>query len=273
MLIRLFFLLASLSPTIEEWLWKRWYQKLASAYKKKDWRFMNYGYAPINGEPLLILNNEEDEKNRLFIQLYQFTLSDIDVKGKNILEVGSGRGGGADYVARYLEPSSIIGVDFAKNAIDLCNRFYHNHNLSFVEGNAEKLPFPNDHFDVIFNVESSHCYGNMQAFVSEINRVLKPGGIFAWADLRTVRAMEKDDHIFMNSPLNLLFKKNITPNIIQALNQISDQKEEAIKERVSYFWRSLFFEFTGIRNSKIYRGFEEGKMVYFYYRFQKSIDD
>lgn len=269
MFIRLFFLLASISPTIEEWLWKRWYQKLAGSYKKKDWRFMNYGYVPLDNEPLLTLKNEEDEKNRLFIQLYHYALAEIDVKEKKLLEVGSGRGGGADYVTRYLTPSSIIGVDFAKNAIDLCNQFYHNSNLSFIEGNAEQLPFPNDHFDVIFNVESSHCYGNMEAFVAEVNRVLKPGGIFAWVDLRTAKSMEKDNEIFMNCPLKLLLKKNITPNILRALDQISDRKKEAIEQRVSYYWQSLFFEFTGVRNSKIYRGFEEGKMVYFYYRFQK----
>jgi hypothetical protein len=83
--------------------------------------------------------------------------------------------------------------------------------------------------------------------------------------------MEEDDRIFMNCPLKFLLKKNITKNVIQALNEISDQKKEAIKKRVSYFWRSLFFEFTGVRNSKICRGFEEGKMVYFYYRFQKPL--
>ena len=205
----------------------------------------------------------------MFIQLYHHTLLGVDLKGKEVLEVGSGRGGGADYVARYLAPSSIIGVDFAKNAIDLCNQFYNAPNLGFVEGNAEKLPFENDRFDVIFNVESSHCYGNMDAFITEVTRVLKPGGIFAWADLRTQKIMEKEDAMFMNSPLELLSKEDITPNVLQALDQISNRKKEAIQKRVSYFWQSLFFEFTGVRNSKIYHGFQEGKMVYWCYRFQK----
>ncbi len=270
MLIRFFFFLSSFSPAIEEWLWKKWYQRLAGAYKKKDWRFMNYGYATLDDEkPLLTLNNDTDEENRLFIQLYHYALSDVEVKGKKVLEVGSGRGGGADYVARYLAPSSITGVDFAKNAIDLCNQFYHLPNLSFKEGNAEKLPFENDQFDVIINIESSHCYGNMQSFIDEVIRVLKPGGIFVWADLRVAKAMEKDVNIFANSTLNLIYNKNITPNISCALDQISDRKKEAIEKRVSSFWQSLFFEFSGVRNSKIYRGFQEGKMVYWYYRFEK----
>ena len=95
----------------------------------------------------------------------------------------------------------------------------------------------------------------------------------AWTDLRPVNTMQEVDRIFMDSPFKLLVKEKITPNILQALNLISDRKKEAIKERVSPFWQPLFFEFSGTRNSKIYRGFEEGKMVYFYYRFQKPKTD
>lgn len=270
MLIRLFLFLSSISPALEEWIWKKWYQKLAGAYKKNDWRFMNYGYAPTDHKSSLTLNSETDEENRLFIQLYQYALSDIDIRGKNLLEVGSGRGGGADYVARYLAPFSIIGVDFAKNAIDLCHQFYQLPNLSFKEGNAEKLPFGNDQFDVVFNIESSHCYSDMKAFVAEVTRVLKPGGIFVWADLRTSKEMEKDDQIFMESPLKLICKHDITPNILLALDQISDRKQEAIEQRVSPFWQSIFLEFSGIRNGEIYRAFEKGKMVYWHYRFEKQ---
>ena len=65
------------------------------------------------------------------------------------------------------------------------------------------------------------------------------------------------------------YKENITPNVLLALNQISNRKKEAIEKRVPNAWHSLFFEFTGVRESKIYQGFEEGKMVYFCYHFQK----
>ncbi len=56
---------------------------------------MNYGYVPIDEKSKLILKDEVDQENRLFIQLYQHTLLGIDLKGKEVLEVGSGRGGGA----------------------------------------------------------------------------------------------------------------------------------------------------------------------------------
>lgn len=247
-------------------MWKKWYQRLAAGYKKQDWRFMNYGYACADRPAL---HNEADEESRLFIQLYQCALADVNTRGKQILEVGCGRGGGADYIARYLEPASVVGVDFAKNVIDLCNQFYKQSNLSFLEGNAEKLPLADNLFDVVVNIESSHCYRNMEAFVAEVSRVLKPGGVFVCADLRTPAAMEKLESIFKSSPLKQLAKKEITPNVLQALDEISERKKEAIEERVPSFWRSLFCEFSGVRNSQIYRGFQEGKIVYWCARFQK----
>lgn len=265
-MIKFLLFLLSLSPGIEGWLWKWWYQRLAAAYKTKDLRFMNYGYAQDSSLPL----NTADEQNRLFIQLYHHTLSGVDLQGKQVLEVGSGRGGGTDYVARYLSPSSIIGVDIAKNAVDLCNQFYSIPHLRFVEGSAEKLPFESESFDVVYNVESSHCYGNMQGFITEVIRVLKPGGFFAWADLRTRALMEADDKLFMHSPLKLLHKENITLNVLNALDRISNRKKELIRREVPYLLRPLLSEFTGVRDSKIYRGFQEGKMVYWCYRLQKS---
>lgn len=268
MLIRLFFFMVSLSATFEEKFWKWWYQRLAAVYPKMDWRFMNYGYAPLDQESSLVLK-KEDEENRLFIQLYQHVLSGVELKGKEVLEVGSGRGGGSDYVARYHEPASMIGVDLAQNAVELSNQFYHEPNLKFIEGNAEKLPFENDRFDVVFNVESSHCYGNMQAFLAEVLRVLKPGGVFAWADLRTQKMMEKENELFMHTPFKLLFKEDITANVLHALDLISDEKTKLIKARVSYLWRPLFSEFAGVRDSQAYRSFQARKMVYRCYRFQK----
>ena len=267
MFVKLFLFLISLSAILKETLWKNWYQALAK-YRGQDWRFMNYGYAPLKEKPTLYLS-AEDEKNRLFIQLYCHVLEGFAISGKKVLEVGSGRGGGAEFIARNLSPASIIGVDFSKNAVDFCNQLYKRENLSFMEGNAEKLPFENGSFDVVYNVESSHCYGDMKSFVSEVYRVLKPGGVFAWADLRLKQDLEKDETIFKESSFNLISKENITPNVIQALDLISEQKEQAIQERVPKFIQKIFSEFAGVRNSKIFKGFKDGTMVYWVFRFKK----
>lgn len=233
---------------------------------------MNFGYSSMRGEPIISLQNDDDEDSRMYIQLYYHTLQGIDLAGKKVLEVGSGRGGGADFIARYLGPSSLTGVDFSKNAVELCNEFYHIPTLHFVLGNAEKLPFDNDTFDVVYNVESSHCYANMPAFLAEVARVLKPGGIFAWADLRLAKDIAKLEQEFAQSPLEILSKEEITPNVVKALELLSDVKELEIKRQVPFIFRNAFSEFAGVRNSKIYNGFKDGSIFYWQYRFRKPLD-
>ena len=55
------------------WMWKWWYQRLAKAHGRADFRFMNYGYK--DGKELKLL--KEDEPNRLFIQLYNMMRKSI----------------------------------------------------------------------------------------------------------------------------------------------------------------------------------------------------
>ena len=229
---------------------------------------MNFGYIPPKDSSSLVLK-AEDEPDRLFIQLYNHVLEGIDLKDKVILEVGSGRGGGANFISSYFLPTSVTGIDFSKNAIELSRQFYEKPHLHFLEGSAEKIPFPNNSFDVVLNIESSHCYGNMVAFVHEVKRVLKPGGTFAWADLRLKDQMEKVVEIFDHSGLEVISKEEITPNVIEALTEISAFKENEIKSKVPLLWRHIFSEFAVVKNSKIYKAFLRGDFVYWVYRFKK----
>ena len=144
---RIFALVLGISPPfLKNRLWKWWYQRLAKGYDKKEFRFMNYGYK--DSDPLIL--SDYDESHRLFIQLYNTNIKDIEFKEKNVLEVGSGRGGGASWIARTKNPKSLIGMDFSKAAVSLCNIWYKDQkNLSFIEGNAENMPLTESSFDII----------------------------------------------------------------------------------------------------------------------------
>ena len=48
----------------------------------------------------------------------------------------------------------------------------------------EALSFEGASFDVVINVESSHCNENLPAFLREVRRVLRPEGCFGWVDIR-----------------------------------------------------------------------------------------
>ena len=96
------------------------YEYLSRMIREGNMLFMNYGWADLYPEAEKILLNDNDEKNRYCIQLYHRVCGTVDFKDKDVLEVGSGRGGGASYIMRYLLPKSMTGVDIAANAIHFC---------------------------------------------------------------------------------------------------------------------------------------------------------
>ncbi|MBT4370683.1 MAG: class I SAM-dependent methyltransferase [Candidatus Marinimicrobia bacterium] len=220
---------------------------------------MNYGYHADGFNPPL---EESDENERYPIHLYHHVAAQIDLTGKTVLEVGSGRGGGASYVTRYLNPMSYVGIDISESAVDLCNKIHHLENLSFQVGDSENIPFKDGRFDVILNVESSHCYGDMDQFMEEVTRVLKPGGHFLWCDLRPINILEKLNTQFAESGMDSIQINNITDNIIIALEKMSDGRRAGIKENVPKFIRKVFESYAGVKGSKMYDSFINGDLIY-----------
>ena len=104
-------------------LWQVWHQLLIRYDEEGKVNFMNYGFNELNGEKKIFLY-EEDEINRYCIQLYDRVVRNNELKDKDVLEVGSGRGGGASYIARYYSPNSYTGLDISDRLINFCNGYY-----------------------------------------------------------------------------------------------------------------------------------------------------
>ena len=250
-----------LTPSFNRALSKFGYEMAAKNFQFEDWRFMNFGYVYEDDKDSPVLE-KTDELDRYFIQLYDHLIKDLNVENKKILEVGSGRGGGANYISKYYKPLSYVGIDISQNAIDFSNRVNNIDTLSFEQGDAENLSFKDQTFDIVINVESSHCYGNMERFLSEVSRVVKPGGYFGWADLRAKDMVEETEFAFEKSNLTCMHNKTITPEVIDALDDIHDVKMKMINNHVPKFLRSAFTDFAGAKNSKIYNSFKSGNAVY-----------
>ena len=261
MIARIFIFFVRISPAFQKAIWRWWYQRLGKRAHDSGWTFMNYGYKYKNQKTLNLTS--KDESNRMFIQLYDYVASQIPIKDGEILEVGSGRGGGSSFLSRYHHPKSITGLDYSKSAIKLSNELHGNvDNLFFKLGDAENLPFEDNTFDAVINIESSHCYGNMERFLSEVSRVVKPGGYFGWADLRAKDMVKETEFAFEKSNLTCIYNKTITPEVINALDDIHDTKMKMINNHVPKFLRSAFTDFAGAKNSKIYNSFKSGDAVY-----------
>ena len=100
-------------------------------------------------------------------------------KGKKVLEIGCGPGidtlqfakGGAD----------VWAVDLTSRAIELTRSNLSLHGFDdkvqqINQGNAEKLDFPDETFDVVYSNGVLHHTEDTERSIEEVRRVLKPGG-------------------------------------------------------------------------------------------------
>jgi SAM-dependent methyltransferase len=247
------------SPTGKRLLWRAWYQFLAGRYRDPRWTFMNYGYRSAEAGPRL---DAADEPDRSCIQLYDAVAGAVPLAGREVLEVGCGRGGGASYVARYLEPRRMVGVDLSPRAVALCRARFEVPGLSFEPGDAERLPFGDASFDVVLNVESSHCYGRLPVFFGEVRRVLRPGGSFLYADFRPADEVAGWRASLDAAGFALRGERNLTAGVVAALEADDDAKRALIGSLVDRPLAGVFREFAALRGSELHGLFRSGACQY-----------
>jgi SAM-dependent methyltransferase len=97
-------------------------------------------------------------------------------QGKRVLDIGSGNGYVLSKYAK--EGADVIGIDLTPTAIDLCKKRFQLLGLKgdFRVADAEKLPFEDNSFDCVCSMGVLHHVPDTEKAVSEIWRVLKPGG-------------------------------------------------------------------------------------------------
>lgn len=239
-----------------------------------DVRFMNYGFDFDSAAEAPRLR-AEDETERYCAHLYHAVASQADLRGRRVLDVGSGRGGGASYVHRYLGPAETVGCDLAAQAIAFCERVHAGvAGLRFRLGNAMALPFGAGEFDAVLNVESSHCYPDREAFFAEVFRVLKPGGQFLYTDFTPPKMAPEAERARIGAELARAgfpdrSVTDITENIRRGLDLDHDRRVREIRARFPIGTRRFARLWAGTRDSWIYRDFVDGRRAYFMYRMTK----
>ncbi len=256
-------------PVFRRIMWKPIYEWLAKRFNYNEWHFMNYGYSPFEYEKKLRLN-PEDEIHRYPIQLYHYLVNKVSIEDKDVLEIGSGRGGGCYYIKRYFNPRKVTGLDIAENAISFSKKTHIQKGLYYKQGNAEALPFENDYFDVVINVESCHAYGSVPKFLSEVNRVLCEGGYFLCTDLRSRDGMITLRRNLLNSSLKLIEEEVITQNVVAAIVEEDAFKLIRIQKFIPKKIQKIFKEFAGVKGSKIHEDLRAGTLVYHRFVLRKS---
>jgi SAM-dependent methyltransferase len=101
-----------------------------------------------------------------------------EIERKEILEVGCGRGATLLEFAR--RGGRVTGLDYSKEALATCRELASKNgsaqHVSFVNGDARKLPFPSESFDFVFSVGLIEHFEDPTEILAEQHRVLRKGG-------------------------------------------------------------------------------------------------
>ena len=111
-----------------------------------------------------------------------------EIKPKSILDVATGTGDFA-LEAMSLKPEKITGVDISVGMLELGKEKIAKKNLSntieMVVGDSENLPFEDNTYDAATVAFGVRNFENLEKGLTDINRVLRPGGKLVILELST----------------------------------------------------------------------------------------
>lgn len=254
---------------IRKAIWRLWYPYLTVQLREDGVLFLNYAFE--TDPPVGLELDPVDEPDRACIQLYHHVASQTVIRGKDVLEVSCGHGGGASWITRTMQPASYTGVDLNPSGISFCK---HRHQgvpgLTFRQGDAQSLPFPDASFDVVINVEASHCYPDFPGFLKEVARVLKPGGHFVYADFRFSDGFDAWNEAISQAPMTLVQSRDISPDVLRGMEINGERSLRLVRQRLPSVLHSLGRDFAGVPGSRLNEALKSGALSYRSYCFQSQ---
>lgn len=229
--------------------------------------FLNYGYVPDQTRQYSKVALPDHSLNKNSVKLVLEVIGDCDIAHAQLLDVGCGRGGTIDLITKYFSPQQTIGIDLSASAILFCKHNYNHPRACFLEADAESLPFQDEVFDVVTNIESSHRYPNIAEFYLEVSRVLKTGGSFLYADLLPAR--QAPEYLKNLQELGFVLERDrdITNNVLLSCDETAKQRLGAFAGGTD---PDLLNEFLSVPGSQMYEDLKNGEWIYRIFRLKKA---
>jgi SAM-dependent methyltransferase len=218
--------------------------------------FLNYGYVPTDSHNESAFAIPGGTFNAHSVRLVCEVIGSVDLNDRTIVEVGCGRGGNSRLVAEKFS-AQVIGVDMSSEAIEFCRRTHTSDSTDFRVGDALNIPLADGVCDAVLNVESSHSYGNLPKFLSEVHRICRPEAWFLHTDF-----LSPEDWDYMRMRLQALgfsiqTDRDITANVLASRDLASSNWEQVYGDgnpRVA--------NFLALPGSAIYEQLRAGLLEY-----------
>jgi SAM-dependent methyltransferase len=144
---------------------------------REFWNAKSCGEVYAEGEsPASRLEKQALERYTLEPWIFSFAAF-ADGRGKDVLEIGVGMG--ADHLEWAKSgPRSLTGIDLTERAIEFTAErlAYYGLKSELRVADAEKLPFSNNSFDIVYSYGVLHHSPDTAQAIREVYRVLRPGG-------------------------------------------------------------------------------------------------
>lgn len=244
------------------------------------YRTMNAALKKLNGGYRMLhypfYKSEEDDFIKGQENLVDYCVEKLpELKGKKLLDVGCGNGIQSIYIHQKYAPGYILGIDLNHENISIGLNQKKKLKLSdidFITDDAHKLEKIRDNsFDYLINIESAFHYPDKDKYIRQIERVLKPGGIFIIADIlkNTPQSyatkswkgkmnfhhwsLEEYKNAFKETALVIDDIEDITPQIIKGFNNIDNFKAGDEYNMTKRVLLNLFFRINVRLNTHLLR--------------------
>jgi len=188
----------------------------------------------IPGQYPALIENEHMTRYRFATQF---------VAGKQVADIACGTGYGTQLLAK-AGAQSVRGVDLSEEAVKFSRENYSAPNVTFTAASAEKLtPIQDREFDLVVSFETIEHLPNVEAYLDEMVRILRPGGRFLVST--PDRRIASNLHCFRGRPSNSHHVREYTErellDLLATRFEIEACYGQGFTARWLVFWPVQFF--------------------------------
>lgn len=239
------------------------YAELADWIRDPRFVFMNHGFVEDIGREDWSFLDERDGPWKYAVNLVRHVVDGVALEGRRLLDVGCGRGGACSYYARYHRTDVVAGLDLVPQNVAFCRAAHGGDRIRFVTGDAQRLPFGDATFDVVSNIESSHCYPSLERFFAEVRRVLRAGGVFCYTDNLNPGDDETRTALLERAGGRVLRRRNITREVALASSRWALESGAFMQQMIDAdLGNEAFVTMFGAMLAHVHQIYDSGLRIY-----------
>ncbi|PIK14668.1 class I SAM-dependent methyltransferase [Halobacteriovorax sp. JY17] len=149
--------------------------KFARIEAQKQWNTTACGELSGDKESLSYFKKVEEDRYKIQNWTHDY-FEYSKTAGKKVLEIGVGQG--TDILQFGKNGAICTGIDITDQHLELTAKNFkvHGLNIELIKADATKLPFPDNHFDIVHSFGVIHHIPEAKEVLKEVSRVLKKGG-------------------------------------------------------------------------------------------------